>query len=262
MPTAALAAACALAAAPAAAAADPPLLYLRDEPASVVHDGVGGGTLRQAPIRPNARWPAARTVGKVSGSELAGDGPRRIAAKLRAGWNQPAVGGLVAVDEITPRHWTPDLRPGPGLGAGPAGPAREPGRLLRRPGAGRAGGPRRPAPGAAGQAAAAGRRHEPRPRHLPPDLPRRPLPAAAARDGDGAHALARALAGRPRRAARPAGPRRRPGPGRAVDAGPLDRRRPRAAGARARRLRPARRRPRRASGWPSTAPSAPRRRCP
>ena len=119
MPTAALAAACALAAAPAAAAADPPLLYLRDEPASVVHDGVGGGTLRQAPIRPNARWPAARTVGKVSGSELAGDGPRRIAARLRAGWNQPAVGGLVAVDEITPRHWTTDLRAGAGLGARP-----------------------------------------------------------------------------------------------------------------------------------------------
>ena len=107
MPTAALAAACALAAAPAAAAADPPLLYLRDEPASLVDDGVGGGTLRQAPIRPNARWPAARTVGKVSGSELAGDGPRRIAAKLRAGWNQPAVGGFVAVNEITPRPWTP-----------------------------------------------------------------------------------------------------------------------------------------------------------
>lgn len=106
MPTAALAAACALAA-PAAAAADPPLLYLRDEPASVVDDGVGGGTLRQAPIRPNARWPAARTIGKVTGRDLAGAGPRRIASILRAGWNQPAVGGLVAVDEIAPPQWTP-----------------------------------------------------------------------------------------------------------------------------------------------------------
>jgi hypothetical protein len=90
----------------AAAAADGPLLYLREEAASVVHDGVGGATLRQAPIRPNHRWPAARTVGKVAGRDLAGAGPRRIAARLRAGWGQPAVGSLVAVDEIVPRQWS------------------------------------------------------------------------------------------------------------------------------------------------------------
>jgi hypothetical protein len=82
------------------------MLYLREEPAAVVHDGVGGGTLRQAPIRPNHRWPAARTVGKVAGRDLAGAGPLRIAALLRAGWAQPSVGSLVAVDEITPRNWT------------------------------------------------------------------------------------------------------------------------------------------------------------
>ena len=96
-----------IAAAPALArAADPPLLYLNEEAASVVHDGVGGGTLRQAPIRPNPRWPAARTVGKVAGRDLAGAGPRRIAALLRAGWGQPGVGSLVGVDEISPRQWT------------------------------------------------------------------------------------------------------------------------------------------------------------
>jgi hypothetical protein len=97
----------ALAALPAAAAgADPPLLYLNQEAASVVHDALGVNTLRQAPIRPNGRWPAARTVGKVAGRDLAGAGPRRIAARLRAGWAQPAVGSLVAVDEIAPRRWS------------------------------------------------------------------------------------------------------------------------------------------------------------
>jgi hypothetical protein len=88
-----------------ASAADPPLLYLPAEAARVVNDGVGGGTLRQAPIVPDSRWPAARTVGKVSGRDLAGAGAGAIAARLRAGWRQPAVGGLVAVDEVTPSQW-------------------------------------------------------------------------------------------------------------------------------------------------------------
>jgi hypothetical protein len=102
-----LAAAGALIAAPAGArAADAPLLYLEQEAAAVVHDGMGVGTLRQAPLRPNPRWPAARTVGKVAGRDLAGAGPRRIAAMLRAGWAQPGVGSLVAVDEISPRQWS------------------------------------------------------------------------------------------------------------------------------------------------------------
>jgi hypothetical protein len=89
-----------------ASAADVPLLYLRQEAAVAVHDGLGGGTLRQAPLTPDHRWPAARTVGKVRGRDLAGAAPARIAALLRAGWRQPAVGGLVAVDEITPAQWT------------------------------------------------------------------------------------------------------------------------------------------------------------
>jgi hypothetical protein len=102
-----LVAAGALAAAPSAAAgADPPLLYVNEEAASVVHDGMGITTLRQAPIQPNPRWAAPGLVGKVTGGDLAGDGPERIAAELRAGWRQPGVGNLVAIDEIRPRQWT------------------------------------------------------------------------------------------------------------------------------------------------------------
>ncbi len=89
-----------------ASAADPPLLYLPAEAAEAVHDAVGGGTLRQAPIVPGSRWTPARAVGKVSGRDLAGAGAGVIAARLRAGWRQPAVGGLVAVDEITPSRWS------------------------------------------------------------------------------------------------------------------------------------------------------------
>jgi hypothetical protein len=97
-----------LAAVSAAVAVDGPLVYLRQEPAIAIHDGLGGGTLRQAPVIPNPRWPAARTVGKVSGRDIAGAGAARIAGLLRAGWRQPGVGGLVAVDEITPRQWSAD----------------------------------------------------------------------------------------------------------------------------------------------------------
>lgn len=102
---AALVAAGALAAAP-SALADPPLLYLNDEVAAVVHDGVGTNTLRQAPIQPNVRWAAPGLVGKVTGGDLAGHVPERIADLLRAGWRQPGVGNLVAVDEIRPKQWT------------------------------------------------------------------------------------------------------------------------------------------------------------
>jgi len=90
-----------------AAGADAPLLYLRADPAAIVDQGLGGGTLRQAPVVPSPRWPAGRTVGKVTGRELAGAGAARIAAILRAGWRQDGVGGLVAVDEVTPAQWTP-----------------------------------------------------------------------------------------------------------------------------------------------------------
>lgn len=94
------------AAAASAVAADAPLLYLREEPAVVVDQALGG-TLRQAPLATNARWTPAETVGKVTGRELAGAGPARIASILRAGWRQEGVGGLVAVDEVTPAQWTP-----------------------------------------------------------------------------------------------------------------------------------------------------------
>ena len=101
-------AACALAGGAAgAAASDAPLLYLREDPAAAIDAGLGGGTLRQAPMVPNPRWSASRTVGKVAGRQLAGQGASRIAAILRAGWRQPGVGGLVAVDEVTPAQWTP-----------------------------------------------------------------------------------------------------------------------------------------------------------
>lgn len=91
----------------AAAASDAPLLYLREDPASVIDAGLGGGTLRQAPMVPDPRWSTSRVVGKVTGRELAGQSAGRIAAALRAGWRQPGVGGLVAVDEVTPAQWTP-----------------------------------------------------------------------------------------------------------------------------------------------------------
>ena len=90
-----------------AAAADAPLLYLREDPAVVVDRALGGGTLRQAPLATNPRWPAGRTVGKVTGRALAGAGPVRIARMLRAGWRTDGAGGLVAIDEVTPAQWTP-----------------------------------------------------------------------------------------------------------------------------------------------------------
>ena len=95
----------ALATATTAAGADAPLLYLHEEAALAIDRGLGGGTLRQAPVMPNPRWPSTRTVGKVSGRELVGVGAAGIAATLRAGWRD--TGGLVAVDEMTPAHWSP-----------------------------------------------------------------------------------------------------------------------------------------------------------
>ena len=41
----------------------------------MIDAGLGGGTLRQAPMVPNPRWTASRTVGKVTGRELAGPEP-------------------------------------------------------------------------------------------------------------------------------------------------------------------------------------------
>ena len=90
----------------AAGASDPPLLYLSEETASVIHDGLGVNTLRQAPIQPNRRWAAPGLVGKVSGGDLSGKGPKGIVATLSAGWRQAGVGQLVAVNEIRPKQWT------------------------------------------------------------------------------------------------------------------------------------------------------------
>ena len=125
-------------------AADPPLLYLNEEAASVVHDGVGGGTPRQAPIRPNPRWPAARTVGKVAGRDLAGAGARRIAALLRAGVGPAGVGSLVGVDEICPATVDGDGARSLATALDRLGPNARRVVFYAAPGAGRAGGARRP----------------------------------------------------------------------------------------------------------------------
>lgn len=89
-----------------AAAADPPLLYLPHDAAAAVHDGLGGPTLRQTPARDDRRWQGGRGVGKVAGRDLAGAGADQIAARLRAGWRGSGA-GIVGVDEIVPRQWSP-----------------------------------------------------------------------------------------------------------------------------------------------------------
>jgi hypothetical protein len=96
----------ALAAGP-AGAADPPLLYVPHDAAAVIHDGLGGPTLRQTPAREDGRWPRARSVGKVAGRDLAGRDAAEITRALRAGWSARGAGGVVAVDEIVPGQWTP-----------------------------------------------------------------------------------------------------------------------------------------------------------
>ncbi len=90
----------------ATAASDGSLLYLREGAAVEIDQALGGATMRQAPAAPHPRWPASSTVGKVSGREIAGKGARRIAALLRAHARQDGAGGLVSVDEITPKQWT------------------------------------------------------------------------------------------------------------------------------------------------------------
>lgn len=87
--------------------ADPPLVYAPIAGAASLSDALGGGTLRQAPVLPDGRWTPDRLLGKVSGRELAALSAPEIAARLRAGWSHPEVGGLVAIDELTPRQWTP-----------------------------------------------------------------------------------------------------------------------------------------------------------
>lgn len=101
-----LVAAAALAVAPDALAVDPPLLYLHEEPAVAIDAALGGGTLRQAPHGTNARWTGARSVGKLSGRELAGLSAARQAAAMRAALRAAGPGGLVGIDEISPARWS------------------------------------------------------------------------------------------------------------------------------------------------------------
>jgi hypothetical protein len=103
-----LAVACgALMAAPAAAEGrDPVILYATTEGASGVHDALGQVTLRQAPVRPNARWPRSRLIAKESGKELSRLPTTRIVSRLRAAWRDPGTGSRVAIDEISPGHWS------------------------------------------------------------------------------------------------------------------------------------------------------------
>lgn len=99
------------AAAPAAAFPGLTVLYAQHEAAAAVYDGsaaVQGLTeaFRQAPVRDDARWPAVWQIGKVSGRDLSVLDAPAMAARLRAGWEDDAVGDLVAVDELTASHWT------------------------------------------------------------------------------------------------------------------------------------------------------------
>jgi hypothetical protein len=101
--------------APATAAAFPGLhvIYGSSEAARAIHDGTPdlpglAAALRQAPVRDDVRWPPARRIGKVGGRALSRLGPAPMAHLLQAGWADPRVGGLVGVDELTARDWTPE----------------------------------------------------------------------------------------------------------------------------------------------------------
>jgi hypothetical protein len=110
---AAAAAALALAA-PALAAPRLTLLYTRGDAARAIADGGPGlagirGTLRQAPIFDDARWPAARQVAKIPASTLVGLDTPQIAATLRRALADPAAGGRAAVDELSGAWGVPEL---------------------------------------------------------------------------------------------------------------------------------------------------------
>jgi hypothetical protein len=87
------------------------MIYTQRPAAAAIYDGapnVAGirDALRQAPIFDDRRWPASRQVAKVSGAELSGLGARRIEAQLRAGIRE--YGGMVAMDEMAAREWSPE----------------------------------------------------------------------------------------------------------------------------------------------------------
>ena len=185
----------------AGAAADAPLLYLTQEAASAAHDAMGGPTLRQAPLTPDGRWPAARTVGKVRGRDLAGASPARIAAMLRAGWRQQGVGGLVAVDEMTPPSGPPLAPPALAAALDQLGGDAQRVIFYAAPSMVERVGRADPRAALARAARPADRRHEPRAGHLPAHLSRRHVAVPRPRDGDAPDPLGGPLAGRPRRAA-------------------------------------------------------------
>ncbi len=95
-----------------ASAQSPPLVlvYTQGPAADAIADGsaaVPGLTTayRQAPAAEDDRYPTERRVGKVSGVDLSRLTPERMAAALRAAWDEPGIGDLVGVDEIRPAQY-------------------------------------------------------------------------------------------------------------------------------------------------------------
>lgn len=94
-------------------AADPFVLVYTPGPAA---DAIADGTdaipglttaFRQAPAVEDQRYPEERRIGKVSGVTLATLSPERMAATIRAAWDEPGVGDLVGVDEIRVAQYGP-----------------------------------------------------------------------------------------------------------------------------------------------------------
>ena len=94
--------------APPAAAQERVILYTPVAGAAAVHDTLDQPTLRQAPVLPNRRWPTGRLLAKLSGKELSRLSAARIEGRLRAAWRDRNTGGRVAIDEISPVHWSRD----------------------------------------------------------------------------------------------------------------------------------------------------------
>lgn len=88
------------------AARDPVIVYSPMAGATALHDELGQTTLRQAPVQPDRRWSTGRRVAKVNGKQLSRLSASRIAMRLRAAWRDPNTGSRVAIDEISPNHWS------------------------------------------------------------------------------------------------------------------------------------------------------------
>jgi hypothetical protein len=89
-----------------ATARDPVIVYSPMAGATAIHDTLGATTLRQAPVLPNRRWSTGRLIAKLSGKELSGLSTNRIKARMRAAWRDRNTGSRVAIDEISPSHWS------------------------------------------------------------------------------------------------------------------------------------------------------------